>query len=160
MQTWVKRTRNSTFLRVERGKGKKDRHAQLSPVLSDTLRHWWREGQPELLGEFTGNIQRRILMTTHAVVHPVQDKLAVCTPGVHQCPAPLSEVRWECAQQCGGGIRAHAGAFVAATRHSAHASSTWMQRGQFEGSDGTRVNRINAVIALLFRACCDAVGQR
>lgn len=32
-------------LRVEQGKGKKDRHAQLSPVLLDTLRHWWREGK-------------------------------------------------------------------------------------------------------------------
>ena len=32
-------------LRVEQGKGKKDRYAQLSPVLLDTLRDWWREGK-------------------------------------------------------------------------------------------------------------------
>jgi site-specific recombinase XerD len=36
-------------LRVEQGKGKKDRHAQLSPVLLDTLRHWWREGKQRSL---------------------------------------------------------------------------------------------------------------
>jgi integrase/recombinase XerD len=32
-------------LRVEQGKGKKDRYAQLSPVLLETLRDWWREGK-------------------------------------------------------------------------------------------------------------------
>lgn len=32
-------------LRVEQGKGKKDRYAQLSPVLLATLRDWWREGK-------------------------------------------------------------------------------------------------------------------
>ena len=36
-------------LRVEQGKGKKDRHAQLSSVLLDTLRHWWREGKQRSL---------------------------------------------------------------------------------------------------------------
>lgn len=34
-------------LRVEQGKGKKDRYAQLSPVLLDTLRAWWREGKSQ-----------------------------------------------------------------------------------------------------------------
>ena len=33
------------LLRVEQGKGKKDRYAQLSPVLLETLRDWWREGK-------------------------------------------------------------------------------------------------------------------
>jgi site-specific recombinase XerD len=32
-------------LRIEQGKGKKDRYAQLSSVLLDTLRAWWREGK-------------------------------------------------------------------------------------------------------------------
>lgn len=32
-------------LRVEQGKGKKDRYAQLSSVLLETLRDWWREGK-------------------------------------------------------------------------------------------------------------------
>ena len=32
------------LLRVERGKGGKDRHAMLSPQLLDLLRAWWREG--------------------------------------------------------------------------------------------------------------------
>jgi site-specific recombinase XerD len=33
------------LLRVERGKGGKDRHAMLSPQLLDLLRDWWREGR-------------------------------------------------------------------------------------------------------------------
>jgi integrase/recombinase XerD len=33
------------LLRVERGKGRKDRHAILSPQLLELLRAWWREGR-------------------------------------------------------------------------------------------------------------------
>ena len=33
------------LLRVERGKGRKDRHATLSPQLLGLLRAWWREGR-------------------------------------------------------------------------------------------------------------------
>jgi len=33
------------LLRVERGKGRKDRHAMLSPQLLELLREWWREGR-------------------------------------------------------------------------------------------------------------------
>jgi len=32
------------MLRVEQGKGRKDRHALLSPQLLELLRAWWREG--------------------------------------------------------------------------------------------------------------------
>ena len=32
-------------IRVEQGKGKRDRHAMLSPTLLQLLRDWWREGQ-------------------------------------------------------------------------------------------------------------------
>jgi site-specific recombinase XerD len=34
-------------LRVEQGKGRKDRYALLSPVLLETLRTWWRLGQQQ-----------------------------------------------------------------------------------------------------------------
>ena len=33
------------LLRVERGKGRRDRHAMLSPQLLELLRLWWREGK-------------------------------------------------------------------------------------------------------------------
>ena len=33
------------LLRVERGKGRRDRHAMLSPQLLERLRAWWREGR-------------------------------------------------------------------------------------------------------------------
>jgi integrase/recombinase XerD len=32
------------LIRVEQGKGRKDRHAMLSPQLLELLRAWWREG--------------------------------------------------------------------------------------------------------------------
>jgi integrase/recombinase XerD len=35
-----------TVLRVEQGKGRKDRHAMLSPILLDILREWYRIGRP------------------------------------------------------------------------------------------------------------------
>src|ERR1700680_5127826 len=34
-----------TLLRVEQGKGRKDRHAMLSPQLLELLRAWWQEGR-------------------------------------------------------------------------------------------------------------------
>ncbi|MDH3664510.1 MAG: tyrosine-type recombinase/integrase [Alphaproteobacteria bacterium] len=33
-------------IRVEQGKGRRDRYAMLSPQLLDVLRAWWREGRP------------------------------------------------------------------------------------------------------------------
>ncbi len=33
------------LLRVEQGKGRKDRHAMLSPQLLELLREWWAEGR-------------------------------------------------------------------------------------------------------------------
>jgi len=33
------------LIRVEQGKGRKDRHAMLSPQLLELLRAWWREGK-------------------------------------------------------------------------------------------------------------------
>lgn len=33
------------LIRVEQGKGRKDRNAMLSPHLLDLLRQWWREGK-------------------------------------------------------------------------------------------------------------------
>ena len=35
------------LLRVEQGKGRKDRHAMLSPVLLELLRDWYRVGRPQ-----------------------------------------------------------------------------------------------------------------
>ena len=33
-------------LRIEQGKGRKDRYAMLCPVLLERLRAWWRVGSP------------------------------------------------------------------------------------------------------------------
>ena len=35
------------LIRVEMGKGRKDRHAMLSPQLLSVLRAWWRQGRPQ-----------------------------------------------------------------------------------------------------------------
>jgi integrase/recombinase XerD len=35
------------MLRVEQGKGRRDRHAMLSPLLLDLLRDWWRIARPQ-----------------------------------------------------------------------------------------------------------------
>ncbi len=35
------------IIRVEQGKGKRDRHAMLSPTLLELLRAWWREGRAQ-----------------------------------------------------------------------------------------------------------------
>jgi integrase/recombinase XerD len=35
-------------LRIEQGKGGKDRHAMLSPPLSELLRDWWRIARPQV----------------------------------------------------------------------------------------------------------------
>ena len=36
------------LIRVEMGKGRKDRHAMLSPQLLSVLRAWWRQGRPQV----------------------------------------------------------------------------------------------------------------
>ena len=36
------------MIRVEQGKGRKDRHAMLSPQLLDLLRDWWRIAHPQV----------------------------------------------------------------------------------------------------------------
>ncbi len=36
-----------TVIRVEQGKGRKDRYALLSPLLLDLLRAWWKEARPQ-----------------------------------------------------------------------------------------------------------------
>ena len=46
------------LIRVEQGKGRKDRNAMLSPQLLDVLRLWWREGK------------RRTVMLPHGWLFP------------------------------------------------------------------------------------------
>lgn len=45
-------------LRVDQGKGQKDRYVMLSPQLFEILRHWWRVARPDH-GLFPGNIPGR-----------------------------------------------------------------------------------------------------
>jgi len=45
------------MLRVEQGKGRKDRHAMPSPVLLELLRDWYRVGQPNRRRDLKSRIQ-------------------------------------------------------------------------------------------------------
>ena len=60
------------LLRVERGKGRRDRHAMLSPQLLKLLRAWWREGR------------RRSLLLPRGWLFPGRDPL----DGRHPFPDP------------------------------------------------------------------------
>ena len=55
------------LLRVEQGKGQKDRHAMLSPQLLEILREWWREGR------------RRGVLVPGGWLFPGRDRLAPLT---------------------------------------------------------------------------------
>jgi integrase/recombinase XerD len=52
------------LLRVEQGKGRKDRYAMLSPVLLELLRDWWRIAQPKAW-LFTGQLSAARLLPPH-----------------------------------------------------------------------------------------------
>ena len=62
------------LLRVEQGKGRKDRYAMLSPVLLELLRDWWRIAQPKAW-LFTGQdplqpiSTRQLNRACHAAAH-------------------------------------------------------------------------------------------
>src|SRR6202161_44994 len=62
------------MLRVEQGKGRKDRHAMLSPQLLELLRDWWRIAQPTAW-LFTGQdplqpiSTRQLNRACHAAAH-------------------------------------------------------------------------------------------
>jgi len=62
------------LLRIEQGKGRKDRYAMLSPVLLELLRDWWRIAQPKAW-LFTGQdplqpiSTRQLNRACHAAAH-------------------------------------------------------------------------------------------
>jgi len=62
------------MLRVEQGKGRKDRHAMLSPVLLELLRDWYRVGRPQgwlFPGQTPSNpmTTRQLTRACHAAAH-------------------------------------------------------------------------------------------
>jgi integrase/recombinase XerD len=62
------------MLRVEQGKGRKDRHAMLSPVLLELLRDWYRVGRPQgwlFPGQNPSNpmTTRQLTRACHAAAH-------------------------------------------------------------------------------------------
>ncbi len=70
------------MLRVEQGKGRKDRHAMLSPVLLELLRDWYRIGRPQgwlfpgrdLASPMT---TRQLTRACHAAAHMAEIKKPV-----------------------------------------------------------------------------------
>ena len=70
-------------LRVELGKGKKDRYVMLSPKLLTTLRDWWRLERPQHW-LFPGNLPDRHI-TRAAVEHECQRAHAAC-----KIPKPIT----------------------------------------------------------------------
>ena len=70
-------------LRVEQGKGKKDRYVMLSPKLLTTLRDWWRLEKPQHW-LFPGDLPDRHI-TTDAVERECQKALAAC-----KIPKPIT----------------------------------------------------------------------
>ena len=70
-------------LRVELGKGKKDRYVMLSPKLLTTLRDWWRLERPQHW-LFPGNLPDRHI-TRAAVEHECQKAHAAC-----KIPKPIT----------------------------------------------------------------------
>jgi site-specific recombinase XerD len=71
------------LLRVERGKGRKDRHAMLSPQLLELLRVWWREGRRRSLllpggWLFPGrNGDQEARVATHAATHLLEQDVDI-----------------------------------------------------------------------------------
>ena len=70
-------------LRVEQGKGKKDRYVMLSPKLLTTLRDWWRLERPQHW-LFPGDLPDRHI-TRAAVEHECQKAHAAC-----KIPKPIT----------------------------------------------------------------------
>jgi site-specific recombinase XerD len=64
------------MIRVQQGKGQKDRYVMLSPKLLGTLREWWRRERPQPW-LFPGNIPGRHI-STDAVEHACQEAHRVC----------------------------------------------------------------------------------
>ena len=63
-------------IRVEQGKGRKDRYVMLSPKLLEILRNWWRQTRPQLW-LFPGQIPGRHI-STDAVEHICQQTHQRC----------------------------------------------------------------------------------
>jgi integrase len=69
------------LLRVERGKGRKDRHAMPSPQLLELLRAWWREGRRRSLLLPGGWLFPDRNLVEAAVGPPVQSRRSCRRPG-------------------------------------------------------------------------------
>jgi len=71
------------LIRVEQGKGRKDRNAMLSPQLLELLRLWWREGK------------RRGVMLPHGWLFPGRNPLEpISTRQLNRAVHEAAESRW------------------------------------------------------------------
>lgn len=70
-------------LRVEQGKGDKDRYVPLSPRLLDQLREYWRRSRPATQWLFTGHPKDRPLKRSGPawIYKTAKQKAGICKPG-------------------------------------------------------------------------------
>ena len=65
-------------LRVEQGKGQRDRYVMLSPQLLELLRDWWRAARPQAWRDCHIAVRRAQSIGGSGIVRPLRARSAMC----------------------------------------------------------------------------------